>query len=356
MMVRQHIRAMIFPGALVLVFVFAKAPAARAHEPARPATEGRTFTIELMPREAIQGDELPLEVHVARDGNSAPGLRVMLTADRHEAGVSDRLETAEREPGHYMAMYRFAEAGAYEIHIEIEADGRTERATAYVNVLPTSIFSLGLLFGGGGAILGVIFLVGGILTRRPKRGAIGALLALVAAGLGYSLSLTLKSGAQSRGVVTCISDTQCFWTAHIHAFIPIELCGERFALPIETGSLQGPHTHEERNIVHWHDRLPYDRTAKTLPETRPLTLGAFFDELEIPFGDRNIAGKTNGDRCNDTTATLKMFVNGTANTDYRNYVWKNKDVIFLAFDSRSAQTIEEELRVRPLTFPILGRE
>ena len=109
---------------------------------------------------------------------------------------------------------------------------------------------------------------------------LGAIVLLIAT-LGYSLYQTYQSGALRAGTVT---DTGAgyIWTAHLHAYVPISICGEAFRLPVEVGPLTGPHTHEEKNIVHWHDKLPYDKERGAILDTRPLTLGAFFEAIGVP--------------------------------------------------------------------------
>ncbi len=185
-----------------------------------------------------------------------------------------------------------------------------------------------------------------------------AILAVVAiAGvLAYSLWITLNSGAQDKGVVTCSTPNSCFWTSHWHVFVPIEICGEKFRLPIEKGPLEKSHTHEEENIWHWHDKLPYDNQAKTVLNTEPLKLGGFFDALEIPFDSTQINGKQNGDACpNGETGTLKMLLNGKNSTLFRDYILKDKDVVRLVFDSRTPQELENAAAQSPIVFPTLGR-
>ena len=177
-----------------------------------------------------------------------------------------------------------------------------------------------------------------------------------AAGLGYSLYITIKSGAVDAGVVSCPSAGQCIWTAHIHAYLPISICGEDYRLPIEIGALTGPHTHEEKNIAHWHDKLPYDKKTKEIMDAAPLTLGAFFDAIEVPFNSDRIANKKNSDLCPDGSKGItKVLVNGTIVENPREYIWKNHDIIMIFFDSRTPLETERKAAEAPLTFPTLGR-
>jgi len=47
-------------------------------------------------------------------------------------------------------------------------------------------------------------------------------------------------------------------TTHIHADIKFDLCGQTPVLPRETGPLDGLHTHKEKNLLHFHDRIDLD--------------------------------------------------------------------------------------------------
>jgi hypothetical protein len=182
------------------------------------------------------------------------------------------------------------------------------------------------------------------------------LILAAALGLAYSLYITYQSGAVEAGVITCPSENDCFWTAHVHGYIPIQICGADFRLPIEVGRLDDSHTHEEKNIVHWHDKLPYDPEAKAITNTRPLTLGAFFDSVNVPFDSERIADKQNGDLCPGGTAgAVSLFINGEKNEQYRNYIWRDKDVMMIFFDNVPAEAREIQLKENPVRFPKLGR-
>ncbi len=182
------------------------------------------------------------------------------------------------------------------------------------------------------------------------------IIVLVVAVLGYSLYSTLQTGAAEKGVVTCVSPDNCYWTAHFHTFFPVSICGEEYRLPNEVGSLQKGHTHEEKNIAHWHDRLPYDNVNKKIVDTSDLKAGSFFDQLNIPFSQTKIDGKTNGDTCpNGTVGTWKMIVNGKASDAFREYEMHDKDVVWLVFDSRSPGELESAWKANPILFPTLGQ-
>jgi hypothetical protein len=188
-----------------------------------------------------------------------------------------------------------------------------------------------------------------------KRALIAIVILAVVGGLAYSLMVTFKTGA-SAGVVTCLEDKSCIWTAHIHSYLPLSICGKDTRLPIEVGALTGPHTHEEKNIAHWHDKLPYDKVKQAITNIDPLRLSSFFEAIEVPFGADHIMHKRNGDLCDDgKPGTLSVFINGELETDFTSYVWKDHDIIRIFFDSRPIEAIAEEVEANPAEFPKLGR-
>lgn len=172
----------------------------------------------------------------------------------------------------------------------------------------------------------------------------------------YSLIVTFRSGATKSGVVTCLDNGECYWTAHIHAYAPVMICGQEYRLPIEKGELTGPHTHEEKNLVHWHDRLPYDQKTKQITNIEPLLLKTFFAAIGVPFSDSAIIDKKNGDMCPSGKAgSLKVIVNGKSTADAEAYILRDLDVIQVFFDDRDAAAIEDEIKNNPVLFPNLGR-
>lgn len=351
-------RALGIAGMSVVVLL-TLAPVAESHEPEPEETLPHGVTIGFTPREVVEGDKVPLEAHIEKDGNPLRGAEVVFTVDNHGAQISDRLTTVEREDGHYFAVYPFIEREGYEVHVEFTVGGEPVRYTADIAVIPRGIDISLISFGTGALIL--IALVwflslkrSGRTRHRVRTALILSLVILGAAGLGYSLYKVIAKG--SVAVVTCPTESSCLITAHWHVYVPTEICGEYFRFSTEVGSLQGPHTHEEKNVIHWHNKLPYDKTRKTILDTAPLTVGAFFDALSIPLTPTSIGTKTNGDLCPDgKPGTVKMLVNGKSNAEFRSHLWHDREVIHLFFDSRTAEEIERVLQLKPVKFPALGR-
>lgn len=344
----------------ILATLIIASPIANAHEGEEEQTTAQLhgFAIDLTPSQVIQGDAVPIEAQITKNSTPATGLQVSFTVDKHEVGISDNLKTEEREPGKYFAKYQFTKSGSYEVHVEFVSDNEIIRETFDINVV-ASVPPLPTMFYVALAAIPLMLIwVLTFLSKKKnfKMAIVLSIVALILMGIGYSLYVTKTSGAAERGVIVCPEENNCVWTAHVHSYVPVEICGEDKRLPIEKGSLQGPHTHEEKNIIHWHDRLPYDKQNSKILDATPLTLEAFFDAINISFSPDKILDKNIEDACPDgTKGTLKMFVNGKESKQFTNYVWKDKDVILLVFDSRTPEEIEKGLAQNPITFPTLGR-
>ena len=327
-----------------------------AHSP-EEAEELDEFSIGITPSQAIEGDSVPVEAHITKESQPITNLQVSLVIDNHDIAVSDRLSAVEREPGHYFSKYKFEGSGAYEVHVEFDSEGKTIRRTFPIDIIAfkKDISTYFLII----SILALIIIwYFGLKEKKKKikKSVILSIILLAIIWIGYSLFVTFQSGARSSGLIVCPTEDKCYWAAHVHAYVPIKICGEDKRLPIELGPLNEPHTHEEKNVIHWHDRLPYDNLNKRLLETKPLTLEAFFDSLNVNFNLDGILDKKNNDLCPDgTPGILKMFVNSKRNNQFRDFIWKDKDVIVLVFDGRSYEEIEKELMQSPIAFPALGR-
>ncbi|HEY4475108.1 MAG TPA: hypothetical protein VJB92_00035 [Candidatus Paceibacterota bacterium] len=343
-------------GALFLV---AGPLSTSAHVEAEPQSLQSEITAMIVePDLFIAGAPTPvfLEIKSHDLKKAMAGLKVKIAIEDFE-GKQIFEDRAIERGDNYVFEYAFPKSGEYTIHADFNYGGQDQDFDFEIFVSEPEKKSLDiawLVF----LITGVLALIAlglGLKTKNMKAAIIWPVIIILAGVLAYSLYVTLKANP-SAGVVTCVASGECFWTAHVHAFVPISICGEEFRLPIEKGALGGPHTHEEKNTIHWHDRLPYDKKTQSITETEPLTLGAFFDALEIQFNDQSIAEKINGGRCSDgAIGSIKIFANGELITNARNHIWKDKDVIAIFFDSRSAPEIEAELKAKPIVFPKLGR-
>jgi len=171
--------------------------------------------------------------------------------------------------------------------------------------------------------------------------------------LAYSLIEYKRSGIAQDGVLTCANE-QCFWSAHIHINVPIQICNEKYVLPKFKGPLADDHTHGDENIIHWHDKIPFDAEKRQFSEPTPFTLNLIFKTLELPITEESLLNKKDGDKCRSLAAAWKVFVNGVLRPDWGNYEWKDKDIVLFVFDERSVEEVEKELRQNPIKFPPVG--
>src|SRR3989338_1027850 len=273
------------------------------------------------------------------------------------------LKGSEDGKTQYVFEISFPAGGEYKLNYKFIHDGEQGNLSFPVIVsepVKENILTWNLSTIVGTVALGIILLVitaWGIFKKQYKKLAIILIIATVVGIVSYSLIVTLRSGALKSGVVTCLDNGQCFWTAHVHSYVVIKACGEEKILPTEVGSLSKVHTHEEQNVFHWHDRLPYDNDKKEILDTKPLTLGTSFDEIEITFDKGKVFDLTDGDSCtNGKAGSWKMFVNGQSSEKFREYIWQDKDVIVFVFDDRSSSEVGQELKSNPISFPTLGRE
>ncbi len=316
------------------------------------------FDIHLTPLQMFQGDEVAIEAEVERNGTLVESLDIAFVIDKHDIGFTEIVAAKEREPGHYFIKYAFANSGPHEIHVEFVHEGEEIRKTIDISVDGRSL-EIEQLFLVLAALVIALSAFYAMQSRRFKVALFVALLLLAVIGLSYSIYIVYTSGAAQRGVIVCTSANECYWSAHIHASAAINVCGdESYRFAVEKGPLNGPHTHEEKNLIHFHERLRIDPVTKEIYDPALLTLGAFFDAMEVDFSADKILDKTNGDLCVGP-GTLKMFVNGKPSSAFRDYIWKDGDKIEIVFDERPSEAIAEEeqkatAQLTPeLTLPII---
>ncbi len=349
-MIKQYIVCI----ALILLAVVGFA---NAHEGVMDYLQG--IDIHLTPEQAFQNNPVAIEAYIEENNTALAGLSVFFVVDKHDIGLSERIEAKEREPGRYVIKYEFKNSGTHEIHVEFTYNEDTIRKTFDIEVAGND--NVFVYFIG----LALIFLIASVgyyfRSRRWKASACIAIILLLVTGLGYSVYDVYATGAAERGVVVCTSGDDggmtpgasghtCYWSAHIHTEVNIDLCGDTsYRFPVEKGRLDGPHTHEERNLIHFHERLKIDPTTREILGTQPLTLGAFFDAMEVSFDSDKIIDSANGETCNGNPASavtpkgvgsVKMFVSENWNRNslgkpiasFRDYIWKDGGLITIIID------------------------
>lgn len=164
--------------------------------------------------------------------------------------------------------------------------------------------------------------------------ALIAVAAIAAIGyMIYSVQLYKESGAEEEGLVACDANGEnCIIASHGHAEIEVNICGEDVNFPLEKGDLSKQHTHKERNLIHWHDRLPYDKKTGTVTDWSAFKLGGFFEQMEMRFNSTCVGNYCNSDRCPSGDAgQLKMWINDKENMEFDQYIWKDGDNILIIF-------------------------
>ncbi len=178
------------------------------------------------------------------------------------------------------------------------------------------------------------------------------LLALVGF-FAYSIIEYQRIGIAEEGIVTC-ENGKCFWSAHIHVYSPIQICGEKYVFSKFKGPLNNSHTHGDENVIHWHNKISFDPEKKQFLESSPFALNLIFKNHELPITDESLIGKKDGDICRGFAGTWKVFVNGALRSDWRNYEWQDRDIIIFVFDERTTEEVEQELHRKTIEFPSLG--
>lgn len=191
----------------------------------------------------------------------------------------------------------------------------------------------------GTIIVGIIFFAIGIYSSLPKKNRqfmikpllVWVGLGIIIAAIGYSVNIYYQSGGE-KGFVIC-DEKGCDLALHWHTELDIDICGEKFNLPLESGLLDKQHTHKERNKLHYHALIKTDTTGAEILEPEKLRLGELFDYLKIRFNGSCFGDYCNMDKCKDgKEGRLSMTVNNAANDKHVDYVWKDGDGISIKFE------------------------
>ena len=184
-------------------------------------------------------------------------------------------------------------------------------------------------------VLAIILSLGfvALMYKTKKAWQIGihvlVILGLVLVGYSYySFDLT---ASDAEGITIC-EGGECFWAAHTHSRLTIEICGEEISLGLEKASLQETHTHKEKGKLHFHETLPVDPETREITDYSPLKLSTLLDEIGLHFTEDCIGDTCNGDFCDGKEGELKFTVNGKNNNQYGEYVWKEGDHIHIIFE------------------------
>jgi len=155
--------------------------------------------------------------------------------------------------------------------------------------------------------------------------------------MGYSYYYFNTTASETTGIVVCEAG-ECFWAAHIHSLLYIDICGEQIDIGLEEGLLEGTHTHKEKNKLHFHERLTVDPETREVTDFTPLEIETVLNDFGIETSDGCIAGKCIGDMCNGNLGRWRFSFKGSTkvlNNEevefWQDYTWKEKDIITISF-------------------------
>jgi hypothetical protein len=199
-------------------------------------------------------------------------------------------------------------------------------------------------------IISLAFLVIGTVAlafkglKKKKKDAVKIIVNIVILALivlmGYSYYYFNTTASETTGIVVCEAG-ECFWAAHIHSLLYIDICGEQIDIGLEEGLLEGTHTHKEKNKLHFHERLTVDPETREVTDFTPLEIETVLNDFGIETSDGCIAGKCIGDMCNGKLGSWVLNIENeyyvmTASSavegiPLENYTWKEKDIITISF-------------------------
>jgi type IV secretory pathway VirB2 component (pilin) len=214
--------------------------------------------------------------------------------------------------GHDEALERNAESVAEEISQE-------------------RIRTAGFLIAGLGVILAAASIMYGMTKKKswPKIVTYVVIIVIILL-IGFSLYYFKTTASETTGITVC-ENNQCFWAAHVHSELHIELCDDVIELGLEKGDLGRVHTHKEKNRLHFHERLPVDPVTKEISDTNDIQLHTFFEGIGMTFNSSCINNKCNDDMCGNTKGSLTMLVNNRENKEFEKYAFQEGDNIQIIF-------------------------
>jgi hypothetical protein len=176
---------------------------------------------------------------------------------------------------------------------------------------------------------------------KKKNSKNGIILAGIAAAIAVGIGYGVVSGAFSPTTPPAAPVHEEKIVMHQHATLSIRIDGRSVTVPADIGinprfykdhsydtygmkmpnmpsmPVMAPtHTHDTSGLIHM------ESTA-----VRDYTLSDLFNVWGAKFTDTCIM-----DNCNDGTKTVKVFVNGQPNSEFRNYVMKDGDQIVIQYD------------------------
>lgn len=100
---------------------------------------------------------------------------------------------------------------------------------------------------------------------------------------------------------------------HWHSSIKISICGQE-------SPLRCSNNHCGANAIHHHNDDIIHMEGNTIYNKNEISLGRFFQGLNIPFSETQIIDKKNGDLCNGKPGKVLMYVNKVPNLEFQNFI------------------------------------
>lgn len=237
----------------------------------------------------------------------------------------------EIAPGRYGFEWKTNFGGEYIVNGVVRYEGKSYWPHFYVMVYDQRgwhALAIGLLAGLVSIGIGIFF---GVRNKKWSTALKGCALGALFIVMAFTVDYFYQQGGE-RGFVVC-GPEGCELAAHWHADVEFDLCGETFSMPLETGPLDGQHTHKERNYLHFHALLRTDESGTEVLNPEELYVGEFFDTIDVPFSESCFDGYCNGDLCRGEPGILRMHVNGEPNFEFDKYSWRDGDVIEIIFEN-----------------------
>ena len=118
-------------------------------------------------------------------------------------------------------------------------------------------------------------------------------------------------------IIKPINDFKLFYSVfyHWHANFEVSVCGKPVDVKCK-GTMCGPMNlhHHNDNIIHME--------GNSLAKKEDIAIGKFFEGIGVTFSETQLMGKNNGDLCDDKQGSVKLYINGKENYEFRNYVPK----------------------------------
>lgn len=145
-----------------------------------------------------------------------------------------------------------------------------------------------------------------------------AVIGLLLGWVFYSAAQPAKERTTREVAMSCTTDMATEY--HIHPRISISVKGVKqdvnSNIGVRAGCMNPLHTHDSSGVIHVES-----------PEKRDFALADFFAVWDKPFSKDQLFDHMSGPE-----GTVKLFVNGTENSEFENYVVKDKDEIDIKYE------------------------